>query len=337
MAANNLSSASFDGPRGSAGPRRRPSEGAPVAGAPGWYVIPRTAPVGSGDSQGWLRRFGLAAGAVTVALIALLLVLWMSRAPWSGAPARQTIVVPMPALATPPRPGLVSRLAPAPNTPIEQPGRPQHGSAIAALPTKPDPALPDGFALLPLESVEGLKRSTAEWESRPLAAAPSATPSTIAGARTRLEPPPGTGPVPSDRASPQLAADPVKPGSAAEIEVVSEATTAEDRAALPAGEIRVFIHHVADQRDAALAQRLADYLRGQGFTVADIRPVDFSIGKPSVRYFFARDGAASQRLIEALRRFSEQGTSLAPDHASDFTHFVPKPRPGSVEVWLPAS
>jgi hypothetical protein len=86
-----------------------------------------------------------------------------------------------------------------------------------------------------------------------------------------------------------------------------------------------------------LAQRLADYLRGQGFTVADIRPVDFRIGKPSVRYFFARDRAASQRLVEELGRFSGGRTSLAPDQASDFTHFLPKPRPGSVEVWLPAS
>ena len=86
-----------------------------------------------------------------------------------------------------------------------------------------------------------------------------------------------------------------------------------------------------------MAERLAGYLRGQGFTVADIRPVDFSIGKPSVRYFFARDRAAGQRLVEELARFAEGGTSLAPDHASDFTHFLPKPRPGSVEVWLPTS
>ena len=107
--------------------------------------------------------------------------------------------------------------------------------------------------------------------------------------------------------------------------------------ALPAGEIRVFIHHVADQRDGALAQQLAEYLRGQGFTVADIRSVDFGIAKPSVRYFFARDRAASQRLVEELGRFSAGGAPLAPDRASDFTHFVPKPRPGSLEVWLPGT
>jgi hypothetical protein len=86
-----------------------------------------------------------------------------------------------------------------------------------------------------------------------------------------------------------------------------------------------------------LAQRLADYLRREGFTVAGIRAVDFSIGSPSVRYFFARDRAASQRLVEELGRFFEEGTSRAPDHASDFTHYLPKPRPGNVEFWLPTS
>ena len=71
--------------------------------------------------------------------------------------------------------------------------------------------------------------------------------------------------------------------------------------------------------------------------MADIRPVDFRIGKPSVRYFFEDDRSASERLVDELGGFLEDAASRAPDHASDFTHFVPKPRPGNVEVWLPAS
>jgi hypothetical protein len=55
-----------------------------------------------------------------------------------------------------------------------------------------------------------------------------------------------------------------------------------------------------------------------------------------VRYFFERDSPASQRLVQELRRFFEETPSHAPDEASDFTHFMPKPRPGNVEVWLPA-
>jgi hypothetical protein len=141
-----------------------------------------------------------------------------------------------------------------------------------------------------------------------------------------------TMPVQFSRSSPQAGAKPARP------HVASGVSTSDKQSAPTAGGIRIFIHHVAGhQGDAALAQRLADYLRRQGFTVADIRPVDFSIGRPSVRYFFARDRAASQRLVDELGRFFDERTSLAPDHASDFTHYLPKPRPGNVEFWLPTS
>jgi hypothetical protein len=132
----------------------------------------------------------------------------------------------------------------------------------------------------------------------------------------------------------QAPADQAAPG-AARLQAAGEASFLDDR---PAIDIRIFIHHVAHrQEDAALARQLADHLQRRGFTVADIRPVDFSIGKPSVRYFFARDRAASRRLVEEVSRFFEETPSQAPDGASDFTHFVPKPRPGNVEVWLPIS
>jgi hypothetical protein len=128
----------------------------------------------------------------------------------------------------------------------------------------------------------------------------------------------------------QAPADQATPGAAR-----LEASSLDDR---PAAAIRVFIHHVAHyQGDAALARQLADHLRRRGFIVADIRPVDFSIGKPSVRYFFARDRAASQDLVKEVSQFFEETPSHAPDEASDFTHYMPKPRPGNVEVWLPVS
>jgi hypothetical protein len=386
-------------------PRRRAAEGAPVAGAPGWYVIRRAAPVASGDPMRWPRRFRLAAGAVTAALVALLLVLSMVRAQWSEAPAGQTVVIPMPPLVISPGPGAAFDPTPAPEAPTGQASRPPDTFATAALQTQPDAVLRDELTLLPLASIEALQRSIAEWESRPrlVAAAPSAAPlrSTTDGASARVDDP-RREPAQSSRSSPQVADGPANLRSAAEIQLASQAstsdapsavaatssptrsssamnrsparvdeprrepaqssrssprvvdaqanlrsaveiqlasqaTTADDNSALPAGATRVFIHHVADQRDGALAQQLAEYLRGQGFTVADIRSVDFGIAKPSVRYFFARDRAASQRLVEELGRFSAGGASRGPDHASDFTHFVPKPRPGSLEVWLPGT
>ena len=116
------------------------------------------------------------------------------------------------------------------------------------------------------------------------------------------------------------------------------ASVSADRPAPPPGEIRVFIHHFAGSGgDAAQAQLLAEHLRRQGFTVADIRPVDFSIGKPSVRYFFEDDRSASERLVAEFGRFMDEAGARALKQASDFTHFMPKPRPGNVEIWLPAS
>jgi hypothetical protein len=153
--------------------------------------------------------------------------------------------------------------------------------------------------------------------------------------KKRVEGPGGAQGTWSAAASMQVAADPATPGAAARLQVANQASSLDDR---PAADIRVFIHHVAHrQEDAALARRLADHLQRHGFTVADVRPVDFGIGKPSVRYFFERDSLASQRLVQELRRFFEERPSQAPDETSDFTHFVPKPRPGNVEVWLPIS
>jgi hypothetical protein len=324
---------------GTVNPRQRPSEGAPVAGAPGWYVIRRTAPPAADEPMRSSRRFRLIVVAVTAALVPLLLVLSMVRAQWSEGPAGPTVVVPMPSPVIAPGRDSAPSAAPVQQAPTDEPADPPETFATAAEQTRPDPVLPEERALLPLESIGALQWSTAEWASRPDAAVPpsrrrfASANDGLASRALELREQPGQ----ASRSLAQVRNGTATPGSAAEIEVASQATTPDDHPALPAGEIRIFIHHVAGQRDGALAQRLADYLRGDGFTVTDIRAVRFSIGKPSVRYFFARDRAASQRLVEELARFPEGGTSLAPDQASDFTHFLPKPSPGNVEVWLPTS
>jgi hypothetical protein len=129
-----------------------------------------------------------------------------------------------------------------------------------------------------------------------------------------------------------------EPASSARSQVAGGASASGSPRAPRVGEIRVFIHHTANRAgDTALAQRLADHLRGQGFTVADIRRVDFSIGKASVRYFFEGDRSASERLVAEFGRFMDQAGARSLKQASDFTPFMPKPRPGNVEIWLPAS
>jgi hypothetical protein len=140
------------------------------------------------------------------------------------------------------------------------------------------------------------------------------------------------------RDTPSAPDRPAEPASSAKSQVVGGASASADRPAPPVGEIRVFIHHTANRAgDTALAQRLADHLRSQGFTVADIRLVDFSIGKASVRYFFEGDRSASERLVAEFGRFMDDAGARSLKRASDFTHFTTKPRPGNVEIWLPAS
>jgi hypothetical protein len=140
------------------------------------------------------------------------------------------------------------------------------------------------------------------------------------------------------RDTPSAPDRPAEPASSAMSQVAGGASASADRRALSAGEIRVFIHYFdGSGGDAAQAQRLAEHLRRQGYTVVDMRPVDFSIGKPSVRYFFEDDRSASDRLVDELRRFLEGTGTRVPERASDFTDFTPKPRPGNVEVWLSTS
>jgi hypothetical protein len=287
----------------------------------------------------WWHRLRLTAVAVIVGLVALVLVLSMVRAHWNQAPAEQTVVVSMPPLAISLEIGAAADPTLAPNAPIE-PGRSRDKLATMVLQAKAAPARPDEPAAL-LESLKVLEGLTAERESgtRPVAGTPSAgrSQSAIGGSPSRAQES-GRDQVEAGRSPPQLEVKPATPGPAAGLRTASEVANSDDQSGLPAGDIRIFIHHVADhRRDATLAQRLADYLRGRGFIVADIRPVDFGIGKPTVRYFFARDRAASQRLVEDLDRFFKGCRSLAPAHASDFTHFLPKPRQGNVEVWLPTS
>jgi hypothetical protein len=217
-------------------------------------------------------------------------------------------------------------------------GWPRGALATAASRAKADPAGHEETAALLLMSRQTSDGLTPEWQSGPRPPASSGRSQVqLGGTPSRMQES-GEGALQSPSSSPQAAAGPARHGSTAKPHVGGEVSALEDRPTLSAGGIRVFIHHVADHHGvAALAERLADHLRRQGFNVADIRLVDFTISKPSVRYFFEDDRGASEGLVKELSRFFEEETSLAPDHASDFTHYLPKPRPGTVEVWLPAS
>jgi hypothetical protein len=68
-----------------------------------------------------------------------------------------------------------------------------------------------------------------------------------------------------------------------------------------------------------------------------LRPVDFRIGEAGLRYFYTRDHSESTRLLEDIDWFLESAPARAPDQATDFTHYQPKPPAGNVEFWLPTS
>jgi hypothetical protein len=100
----------------------------------------------------------------------------------------------------------------------------------------------------------------------------------------------------------------------------------------------VFIHHAADDaRTAALAARLAEYLRHEGFAVAAIRPVAFKIKAGSVRYFFESDRDGARRLLRVAGRQLAEGGRAEPRVVTNFSHYARKPRTGTVELWLPNS
>jgi hypothetical protein len=148
-----------------------------------------------------------------------------------------------------------------------------------------------------------------------------ATPAVIPAHRAAATPPPATATPAPERAiaaapEPLAAPPPVGPLKAS------------------AGPPRIFIHYPAHQGDAAPAMRLAALLQTRGFEVADIRLVEIAVEHPSLRYFFARDRADSERLVDVLNALS---IHQVPDGATDFSAYAPKPRPGTVELWLPAS
>ena len=247
------------------------------------------------------------------------------------------------------------------------PGVPEHAGVIApvestAAPVPPEPTVPPA---------PDLSRAAPEAEPAPFAKSPRIVPISPDGrgtARALARPEPSGG-MPAAPPQEQPAA-PARPAAEPRVVPISlerpqaslspglqlvGALASDDRAAgaevidlggeaadalatAESGSVRLFIHYGAAQvGDAATATRLAEYLRRRGFEVAAIRPVEFVIERPGVRFFFARDQAESERLIEDLGWFFRGVSRRAPEQPSDFTHYTPKPNPGTVEIWLPAA
>jgi hypothetical protein len=103
----------------------------------------------------------------------------------------------------------------------------------------------------------------------------------------------------------------------------------------PLGQRRVFIHYTAGSAEGrASARLLEERLPRERFAVAGLRPVTFRIGSGGVRYFFLQDRDEARRLLAVSMRALGRGAGPLPRGAGDFTHYAPKPQPGTIEIWL---
>jgi hypothetical protein len=98
---------------------------------------------------------------------------------------------------------------------------------------------------------------------------------------------------------------------------------------------RLFVHHSAAPSQAAAAADIAGRLRGGGLSVIDIRRVQGTVSAGSVRFFFPTDRDAAAGLAEMLGQLYRGRNDPREFRLLDFTHYNPKPRERTLEVWLP--
>ncbi len=101
--------------------------------------------------------------------------------------------------------------------------------------------------------------------------------------------------------------------------------------------LRIFVHHgAANSSGAALARELATDLKAAGAGYVEVKAVPFAVVTSSVRYFRADDRAAADQVMAAIRPVLAGNGRAVPSTPIDFTDFRPLPRPGTVEIWVPA-
>jgi hypothetical protein len=98
---------------------------------------------------------------------------------------------------------------------------------------------------------------------------------------------------------------------------------------------RLFVHHSATPPQAAMAADIAGQLRGGGLSVIDIRRVQGAVSAGSVRFFFPTDREAAVGLAEMLGQLYRGRNNPREFRLLDFTHYNPKPRERTLEIWLP--
>jgi hypothetical protein len=98
---------------------------------------------------------------------------------------------------------------------------------------------------------------------------------------------------------------------------------------------RLFVHHSATPLQAAVAADIAGRLRGGGLSVIGIRQIQGTVSAGSVRFFFPTDRDAAAGLAEMLGKLYRGRNDPREFRLLDFTHYNPKPRERTLEIWLP--
>jgi len=98
---------------------------------------------------------------------------------------------------------------------------------------------------------------------------------------------------------------------------------------------RLFVHHSATPPQAAVAADIAGRLRGDGLSVIAIRRIQGTVSVGSVRFFFPADRDAAAGLAEMLGQLYRGRNDPREFRLLDFTHYNPKPRERTLEIWLP--
>ena len=267
------------------------------------------------------RPLGVLAGLLAV----MALVLLTGRVFYRGLPYD---------FASPPRVG-----------PSPAPASAPASTDVAPAPSQVAPAPPPVPAAVPAPVPQALPHPVAVPAApvaprMPAPPAPVGTPMPTAMAPTPLAPTPleptPLGPVasaPTPLAAPLPPAEPRAPRPRAEALAnaparIDEATTPEPKSGVLADR-RVVIHYRADSvAGEAEAQSIATrLLPGAGST--ETRAVADVPRAANIRYFFAQDEGAARDLASMLGR---GGTSWS---VRDFTTYEPKPRAGTIEVWIP--
>ncbi len=99
-------------------------------------------------------------------------------------------------------------------------------------------------------------------------------------------------------------------------------------------DLRIVVHYQNDSPAAALANGLSNSLAlSKDPPEVELRPVDFTVATPRIRYFYADDADAAA----ALAAFLAPPASSNGWQIQNFTHFRPGPAVGTLEVFVPSA